>query len=77
MSSDITILESDGPDRQELSVEVKARSVGVSIWDNDDYKVVWFDMTSPEHRSALRGMVGVLQQQLELRSTGDDNGQEG
>ena len=77
MSSDITILESDGPDRQELSVEVKARSVGVSIWDNDDYKAVWFDMTSPEHRSALRGMVGVLQQQLELHSTGDDNGQEG
>ena len=77
MSSDITILESAGPDRQELSVEVKALSVGVSIWDEDDYRVVWFDMTSPEHRDALGRMVGVLQQQLELHSTGDDNGQEG
>lgn len=75
MSSDVTILET--PEGMELSLEVKARSLGVSLWDNDDYRVVWFDMTSPEHRSALRGMVGVLQQQLELHSTGDDNGQEG
>jgi hypothetical protein len=66
MSSDITILEIDGPNRFELSVEVKARSVGVSIWDEDDYKVVWFDMTSPEHRTALRGMIEVLQHELSV-----------
>ena len=60
MSSDITILET--PEGMELSLEVKARSLGVSLWDNDDYRVVWFDMTSPEHRAALQGMVGVLQQ---------------
>jgi hypothetical protein len=66
MSSDITILEIDGPNRLELSVEVKARSVGVSIWDEDDYRVVWFDMTSPEHRTALRGMIEVLQHELSV-----------
>lgn len=75
MSSDITILET--PEGMELSLEVKARSLGVSLWDNDDFKVVWFDMTSPEHRAALQGMVGVLQQQLGLHSVGDNNGQEG
>jgi hypothetical protein len=67
VSSDVTILET--PEGMELSLEVKARSLGVSLWDNDDYRVVWFDMTSPEHRAALQGMVGVLQQQLGLHSS--------
>lgn len=78
MSSSITILEGGlGDPDVELSVEVRTSSVGVSIWDSDDYRVVWLDPARSEHRAAIRRMIGVLQQQLELHSTGENNGQEG
>lgn len=78
MSSSFTILEGGpGDPDAELSVEVRASGVGVSIWDSDDFKVVWFDPARAEHRAAMRRMIGILQQQLGLHSTGENDGQEG
>lgn len=66
MSSDITILKSPWPGREELSVAIREKSVGVSIWDDDDYRAVWFNLTLPEHRHALQVMLTELGRQLEV-----------
>lgn len=65
MNNDITILRAPWPGREELSVAVREQSVGISIWDNDDYRVVWFNLTLPEHRQALQVMLTQLGRQLE------------
>jgi hypothetical protein len=65
MSSDIWILEKDNC---EISLEITANQVGVSISvaDPDETSTIFFDMRKLEERKALRTMIEVLQHQLEV-----------
>lgn len=63
MSSNIDILETaDGG----ISLEVRAKSVGICVSDPDENAIVFFDMTKTEHRAGLKQMIEVLQHQLDI-----------
>jgi hypothetical protein len=63
MSSDIDILETNDAG---ISLEVRARSIGIRVSDPDENAIIYFDMTNAEHRAGLKQMIEVLQHQLDI-----------
>ena len=51
MSSDIDILETNDAG---ISLEVRARSIGIRVSDPDENAIIYFDMTNAEHRAGLK-----------------------